>query len=77
MTCHHGRDTSIHIGATIPSQEGWDGLDIHGSWALPIQGSTMSIPQLADDAHYNPCSNALICHVEYEVYFQFIDSSYI
>ena len=25
----------------------------------------------------NTCSNALIYHLEYEVYFQFIDSSYI
>ena len=33
------------------------------------KGSTMSIPQLADDSHYNPCSNALIYHDEYEVYF--------
>ena len=39
--------------------------------------STMSIPQLADDAQYNPCSNAMIYHDEYEVYFQFIDSPYI
>ena len=37
MACH-GWDTSIHIGATIPSQEGWDGLDTHGCCTLPIQG---------------------------------------
>ena len=33
----HGWDTSIHIGATIPSQEGRDGLDIHCCCALPTQ----------------------------------------
>ena len=77
ITCHHGRYTSIRIGATIPSQERWGGLDIHGCCALPIQGSTMSIPQLVDDAHYSHAHNALIYHDEYEVYYQLIDSSYI
>ena len=37
MSCH-GWDTSIHIGTTITSQEGRDGLDIHCCCALPMQG---------------------------------------
>ena len=34
----HGWNTSIHIGATITSQKGRDGVDIHCCCALLIQG---------------------------------------
>ena len=75
MTCHR-RDTSILIGATIPYQEGWDGLDIHGCCAVPmpmmLTEVMLATRQLTTHAH-----NALIYHDESEVYFQFIDYSYI
>ena len=37
MTCH-GWDTGIHVGATITSQEGRDGLDTLTAVHSPIQG---------------------------------------
>ena len=51
------------------------------------KGSTMSIPQHADDSYYRlvmlttrqliiRAHNALIYHDEYELYFQLIDCSY-
>ena len=63
-----------------PYQVRKDGTDwiYTGAVHCLYKGSTMSIPQLADDALYNPCSNALVYHDdECEVYFQFVDSSYI
>ena len=49
----HGWDTSIHIGATITSREGRDGLDIHSCCALPIPGK---YHEYATTSHYEPCS---------------------
>ena len=59
----HGWDTSTHIGATIASQEGWEGLDIYGCCALPIQGeyheyTTTNLPMmLTSHAHNSSAHN--------------------
>ena len=45
-TCHEW-DTSIHIGATVTSQEGWGGRDIHCCCALPMLRNNGILVRLA------------------------------